>query len=204
MELRFWVKIHGFFLHEGGRKNTTRPNDFIDFSNSTFRGAKISKMSFSENFKTSPALTPYYSRGIQEICSTSQLKGKRQPREPGNTCASMGKLRIWGVKRFTKSEFWDDFWRFFPEASGGFWMVWMIDFDVFWCPGGPQTIPEWFWIDFGNIIFRPKNSQKLTLWKKLPCKKTHIKNENPEDLRVGNRSQTHLALLFSRILNSNG
>ena len=45
IELRFWLKIHGFFLHEGGRQNTARPNERLDFSDSTFWGPKIFKMS---------------------------------------------------------------------------------------------------------------------------------------------------------------
>ena len=36
-------------------------NDRRDFSNSTFRGVKIPKMSFFVKFKTSSGLTPYYS-----------------------------------------------------------------------------------------------------------------------------------------------
>ena len=33
-----------------------------------------------------------------------------------------------------------------------------IQNDVFWCPEGPGTIPDWFPIDLGNIIFSSKFS----------------------------------------------
>ena len=65
-------------------KNSTESNDRRDFSNSTFRGVKIFKMSFFVKFKTSSGLTPYYSISIQEICSTSHLKLLLRPRDlPG-------------------------------------------------------------------------------------------------------------------------
>ena len=49
----------------------------------------------------------------------------------------------------------------FPEASR--WMF-CHPFDVFWCPEGPGTFPEWSWIDLGNIIFCPKFLKKSTLY----------------------------------------
>ena len=64
--------------HKQRRKNTGISNDLTDFSNFKFRRAKIVKMSFNLKFKTSPALTPYYSLSMDEICSTSHFEQKEK------------------------------------------------------------------------------------------------------------------------------
>ena len=64
--------------HKQRRKNTQTSNDRADFSNFKFWGVKITKMSFNWKFKTSPALTPYYSLSMDEICSTSHFEQKEK------------------------------------------------------------------------------------------------------------------------------
>ena len=51
-------------------------NERLDFSELTFWGGQLTKMSQFFKVKTRPALTPYYSYRAQEICSTSHWKHK--------------------------------------------------------------------------------------------------------------------------------
>ena len=62
------------------RKNTTSPNDYIDFSNFKFWGVEFVKMSVNWKIKTSPALTPYYSfEHVRNMLYESlKIKGKRK------------------------------------------------------------------------------------------------------------------------------
>ena len=62
------------------RKNTTSPNDHIDFSNFKFWGVEFAKMSVNWKIKTSPALTPYYSfEHVRNMLYESlKIKGKRK------------------------------------------------------------------------------------------------------------------------------
>ena len=68
------------------------------------------------------------------------------------------------------------------RLSGGFWRVWRVDFDVFWCPGGPWTILEWSWIDFGTIIFSQFFIKILTQMSDQPLYFYPLKSDRIEDL----------------------
>ena len=119
-----------------------------------FRGANYSKCL---NFWRLSLVPPWPRITLfehQEICSTSHLRIPRGP--PPNTCASMGNLKI-RSENSSHEQVVRSFSRNFLEASRS---IFCHPFDVFWCPGGPRTIPEWSWIDFGNFIFRQKILKK--------------------------------------------
>ena len=75
----------------------------------------------------------------------------------GNTCASMEKLRILGPKTPQMIRFWGHFSNFRVHNFSGFFQhsgsFQCIQNDVFWCPGGPGTIPDWSLIDLRSFIF---------------------------------------------------
>ena len=85
--------------------------------------------------KTRPALTPYYS--IRACCDARNMlyESFKVPREARRRqhMRQHGKFENLGVKRLTKRVFFEEFSDFFPlpEASGGFWRGWRVDFDVF-------------------------------------------------------------------------
>ena len=71
----------------------------------------------------------------------------------GNTCVSMAKMRILGRKSHQNDGFEPKFCHFSKTSRSGSGGCSTLFFNVFWCPEGPGTSWEWFWMIFGSIIF---------------------------------------------------
>ena len=139
--------------HKESKKNTAKPNERSDFSDSTFWGAKITKSWFFEKFKTSPALTPYYSIEHQKMLYESFEKAEMNSKSESALLSDQktSYLIIFLTNFWVYHLFYvlRDFRK--PDSNQN---------HVFRCLGDPWTSWEWSLMNSRNFIFRPKFSQK--------------------------------------------
>ena len=95
------------------------------------------------------------------MCSTSHLRIPSRPAARQHM-RQHGKFEKIRSKKSSNAWVFHDFLNFlslsFFEFFQGSGSLEPIQNDVFWCPEGPGTIPDWFPIDLGNIIFSSKFS----------------------------------------------
>ena len=119
-------------------------------------------------------LAPFWPRitlyRAQEICSTSHYIFPREAPRRATHAPAWENWDFSRVKRFTKWRFFENFLEFlriFPELFRSSQVVWLMFYDVFWCPGPRGTIPEWSLMDPGNFIFHENLKKMSPKWKSV-------------------------------------
>ena len=84
---------------------------------------------------------------------SSSMFGNMFSESPLASPKRLGKMQILGRKSHQKDGFESKIRHFFWTPRSGSGGCSTLFFNVFWCPEGPGTSWEWFWMIFGSIIF---------------------------------------------------
>ena len=165
----------------------------------------MSKISWFFSMRGNYSLSLSALRVILKTARDSCFQQKKSPRVPpqGQYMRQHGKIWKNTSKKSFRTMFSDEFFRFFPEAprpsQGKIWRF----LKVFRCPEAPGTIPEWSWMNLGNIIFSWKFLKKWSLKVRPTSQKTHMYIHSEPKVEKDYNCLNHFTWMFLISSNSN-